>query len=141
MWTLLDVIVFGKPLVIGAVQGMMTGLVCITPGAGLVQGWAAIVMGIVGGNISWFTMMISIPHPRCVGTLGGLLTSLFAHPRLTRVFLGDERHIHDRGAVYGGEGGKQIGKQLVGGLFVIGWNLLFTSIMSLNKTRNPDPIK
>ncbi|KAL2927307.1 Ammonium transporter 3 member 3 [Bienertia sinuspersici] len=58
MWTLLDVIVFGKPLVIGAVQGMMTGLVCITPGAGLVQGWAAIVMGIVGGNISWFTMTI-----------------------------------------------------------------------------------
>lgn len=34
MWTLLDVIVFGKPSVIGAVQGMMTGLVCITPGAG-----------------------------------------------------------------------------------------------------------
>ena len=33
-WTCLDVIFFGKPSVIGAVQGMMTGLVCITPGAG-----------------------------------------------------------------------------------------------------------
>ena len=31
-WTCLDVIFFGKPSV--AVQGMMTGLVCITPGAG-----------------------------------------------------------------------------------------------------------
>jgi ammonium transporter, Amt family len=34
MWTLLGVFFFGKPLVIGAVQGMITGLVCITPGAG-----------------------------------------------------------------------------------------------------------
>lgn len=34
-WTCLDVAFFGKPSVIGAVQGMMTGLVCITPGAGL----------------------------------------------------------------------------------------------------------
>jgi hypothetical protein len=33
-WTCLDVIFFNKPSVIGAVQGMMTGLVCITPGAG-----------------------------------------------------------------------------------------------------------
>lgn len=34
IWTLLDVFFFGKPSVIGAVQGMITGLVCITPGAG-----------------------------------------------------------------------------------------------------------
>jgi Amt family ammonium transporter len=34
MWTLLDVLVFGKPSVIGAVQGMITGLVVITPAAG-----------------------------------------------------------------------------------------------------------
>lgn len=34
VWTTLDVLFFGKPSVIGAVQGMMTGLVCITPGAG-----------------------------------------------------------------------------------------------------------
>ena len=34
VWTWLDVIFFNKPSVIGAVQGMITGLVCITPGAG-----------------------------------------------------------------------------------------------------------
>lgn len=34
VWTWLDVIFFDKPSVIGAVQGMITGLVCITPGAG-----------------------------------------------------------------------------------------------------------
>ncbi|RRT82956.1 hypothetical protein B296_00000252 [Ensete ventricosum] len=34
VWTCLDTIFFKKPSVIGAVQGMITGLVCITPGAG-----------------------------------------------------------------------------------------------------------
>ena len=34
MWLFLDMTFFGKPSVIGAVQGMITGLVCITPGAG-----------------------------------------------------------------------------------------------------------
>lgn len=33
-WLILDVVFFGKPSVIGAVQGMITGLVCITPAAG-----------------------------------------------------------------------------------------------------------
>nr|DAD28081.1 TPA_asm: hypothetical protein HUJ06_029549 [Nelumbo nucifera] len=58
VWTSLDVVFFGRPSVIGAVQGMMTGLVCITPGAGVVQSWAAIVMGIMSGSVPWFTMMI-----------------------------------------------------------------------------------
>lgn len=33
-WLFLDIIFFGKPSVIGATQGMITGLVCITPAAG-----------------------------------------------------------------------------------------------------------
>lgn len=33
-WVILDTFVFGKPSVVGAVQGMITGLVCITPAAG-----------------------------------------------------------------------------------------------------------
>ena len=33
-WLILDFSVFGKPSIIGALQGMITGLVCITPAAG-----------------------------------------------------------------------------------------------------------
>lgn len=33
-WLLLDILFFEKPSVIGATQGMITGLVCITPAAG-----------------------------------------------------------------------------------------------------------
>lgn len=34
-WLLLDSLYFGKPSVLGAIQGMITGLVCITPAAGI----------------------------------------------------------------------------------------------------------
>lgn len=34
VWVCLDMSVYKKSSVIGAVQGMITGLVCITPGAG-----------------------------------------------------------------------------------------------------------
>lgn len=34
VWLSLDMTVYLKSSVVGAVQGMMTGLVCITPGAG-----------------------------------------------------------------------------------------------------------
>ncbi|PON79856.1 Ammonium transporter [Trema orientale] len=144
VWTWLDVIFFNKPSVIGAVQGMITGLVCITPGAGLVQGWAAIAMGVMSGSVPWFTMMIldkrwklftkiddtlGVFHTHAVaGLLGGLLTGLFAEPQLCALFL---PVTNSRGGVYGGSGGVQILKQLVGGLFVIGWNLVMTSIICI----------
>ncbi|XP_008805028.1 ammonium transporter 2 member 1-like [Phoenix dactylifera] len=143
MWTCLDVAFFGRPSVIGAVQGMMTGLVCITPGAGLVQTWAAIVMGVLSGSIPWFTMMIlhkksallqkvddtlAVFHTHAVaGLLGGLLTGLLAEPALCRLVL----PVPDtRGTAYGG-GAVQLGKQLVGALFVIGWNLVATTAILL----------
>ncbi|XP_047179146.1 ammonium transporter 2-like [Vigna umbellata] len=144
VWTTLDVIVFGKPSVIGAVQGMMTGLACITPGAGLVQSWAAIVMGIASGSIPWVTMMIlhkkstllqqvddtlGVFHTHAVaGFLGGLLTGLFAEPALCRLLL---PVTNSRGAFYGGEGGMQFVKQLVAAMFVIAWNLVSTTIILL----------
>ncbi|KAK9127367.1 hypothetical protein Syun_016164 [Stephania yunnanensis] len=118
VWTSLDVVYFNKPSVIGAVQGMMTGLVCITPGAGVVQSWAAIVMGILSGSIPWFTMMIlhkksallqkvddtlGVFHTHAVaGLLGGLLTGLLAEPALCRLILPVK---DSRGAFYGGEEG------------------------------------
>ena len=35
-WLILDTVFFGKPSAFGAVQGMITGLVCITPAAGII---------------------------------------------------------------------------------------------------------
>ncbi|CAD5164696.1 unnamed protein product [Musa acuminata subsp. malaccensis] len=142
MWTTLDVAFFKKPSVIGAVQGMMTGLVCITPGAGLVQGWAAMVMGILSGSIPWYTMMVvhrrwaflqkiddtlAVFHTHAVaGFLGGASTGLFAEPVLCSLFL---PVTGSRGGVYGGVGGVQFLKQVVGAGFVVAWNAVVTTLI------------
>ena len=105
VWLCLDCLVFGRPSVIGAVQGMITGLVCITPAAGLVQGWAAMLMGVASGSVPWCTMMVlhrrsrllkrvddtlAVLHTHGVaGSLGGVLTGVLAEPRLCRLFFGD----------------------------------------------------
>lgn len=142
VWTCLDVIFFKKPSVIGAVQGMITGLVCITPGAGVVQGWAAIAMGVLSGSIPWYTMMVlhkrsallqkvddtlAVFHTHAVaGVLGGALTGLFAEPTLCSLFLAVT---NSKGAFYGS--GMQFIKQIVGASFIIGWNIVATTIIIL----------
>jgi Amt family ammonium transporter len=57
-WTIMDLIFFKKPSVIGAVQGMITGLVAITPAAGVVAGWGAILLGVGSGTVPWVSMNI-----------------------------------------------------------------------------------
>ena len=56
VWTLIDKMAYGKPSVLGAVNGMIAGLVAITPGAGYIDGFGAIIIGIVAGFISWMAM-------------------------------------------------------------------------------------
>lgn len=99
-------------------------------------------MGIFSGSVPWFTMMIihkrwtllqqvddtlGVFHTHAVaGLLGGVLTGIFAEPTLCALFL---PVAESRGAVYGGSGGVQFLKQIVGGLFIIGWNFVVTSII------------
>ncbi|XP_068636212.1 ammonium transporter 2 member 5-like [Aristolochia californica] len=151
VWLFLDILFFGKPSVIGAVQGMITGLVCITPAAGLVQGWAAIIMGVMSGSIPWYTMMVlhknikflmqvddtmAVFHTHAVaGSLGGILTGFFAEPRLNHLFFGDSpKYI---GLAYGLQTGRtsagfrQMGLQLGGILFIVTVNVVMTSLICL----------
>ncbi|OWM72510.1 ammonium transporter 3 member 1-like [Punica granatum] len=148
-WLVLDVIFFGKASVIGAVQGMITGLVCITPAAGVVQTWATILMGICSGSIPWLTMMVvhkkfellqkvddtmAVLHTHAIaGSLGGLLTGLFAEPKLNRLFyFATDQYM---GLFYGlqmskvHEGFRQVGIQLLGILFIVILNIVMTSII------------
>ncbi|XP_020082059.1 putative ammonium transporter 4 member 1 [Ananas comosus] len=151
VWLCLDMFVFGKPSVIGAVQGMITGLVCITPAAGLVQGWAAIIMGVLSGSTPWFTMMVlhkrirflkrvddtlAVFHTHAVaGSLGGILTGIFAEPRLNRLFFGDDpKYVGLAYALKMGRaaaGFRQIGMQLAGIVFIISVNVTVTTLVCL----------
>ncbi|KAH6790909.1 ammonium transporter 2 [Perilla frutescens var. frutescens] len=148
-WLILDLLFFGKPSVIGAVQGMITGLVCITPAAGVVQGWAAIIMGVCSGSIPWFTMMVvhkksellqkvddtmAVFHTHAVaGCLGGVLTGLFANPKLCNLFYG--KYGKYVGLFYGLQMGayhngfRQVGLQLVGVAFVVAVNIVMTTLI------------
>lgn len=150
-WLLLDITFFGKPSVIGATQGMITGLVCITPAAGVVQGWAAILMGMLSGSIPWYTMMVlhkkfwllkqiddtmAVFHTHAVaGSLGGVLTGFFANPKLNRLFYAVDDWQHYIGLAYGlqskraGAGFKQMGIQLAGVSFIVSWNIMMTSLI------------
>jgi Amt family ammonium transporter len=53
VWVFLDYMYFKRPSVIGAIQGIITGLVAITPAAGFVAGWGALIIGIASGSIPW----------------------------------------------------------------------------------------
>lgn len=44
----------GKPTLIGACTGMVAGLVGITPGAGFVPIWAAIIIGLTTSPICFY---------------------------------------------------------------------------------------
>ena len=73
---------------------------------------------------------LGVFHTHAVaGLLGALLTGLLAEPQLCRLIL--PKTEDTRGAFYGGNGGLQFMKQIVAALFVIGWNIVSTSIICL----------
>jgi ammonium transporter, Amt family len=46
VWTMMDTQFNGKPSIVGAINGMIAGLVGITPAAGYVDGWGALIIGV-----------------------------------------------------------------------------------------------
>ena len=89
-WMLCDVIKNNKTTLIGASTGMVAGLVGITPGAGFVPMWAAVIIGLTTSPVCY--IMISYGKKKfgfddaldafsCHGTggiWGGLLTGVFS---------------------------------------------------------------
>ncbi len=52
-WLIPETIRHGRPTTIGAATGAVAGLVAITPAAGFVEPWAAVVIGLAAGVICW----------------------------------------------------------------------------------------
>ncbi|KAJ8764302.1 hypothetical protein K2173_006042 [Erythroxylum novogranatense] len=150
-WVSLDMIVYKKSSVIGAIQGMITGLVCITPGAGVVEAWAAILMGAMSGMVTWYTMMVlhkrsalfqriddtlAVFHTHAVaGVLGGFLSGLLAKPSLLRLMYPNSTY--GTGLIYSlssgrqNDGLKQMAFQLIGAAFITAWNVVVTSLICI----------
>ncbi len=89
-WLVIEVITSGKPTIVGASTGLVIGLVAITPGAGFVPVWAALVIGAMVSPICYF--FITVVKPKfgyddaldvfgCHGVggiWGGIATGIFA---------------------------------------------------------------
>ena len=58
VWTILDTFIVGKPTVLGAISGGIAGLVAITPAAGFVDVFGALIIGAVAPFVSYFAIYI-----------------------------------------------------------------------------------
>jgi ammonium transporter, Amt family len=144
VWTLMDKFAYGKPSVLGAVNGMIAGLVGITPAAGYVDGWGAIAIGVVAGIIPWLSMnklqkmmfMMKVDDTLSVfsthgvaGLCGGLMTGILANPAMLQ-YIGTDKDapgVNVTGLLFGNA--YQLLLQLEGGAFIIVYNAIATFII------------
>jgi ammonium transporter, Amt family len=159
-WIVMDMS-FGKdrkPTFLGGVNGMICGLVAITPAAGYVSGTGAIIIGLVTSAMVWAlfgylprkvwpfnkvddALGVVYTHG-FAGLAGGLLVGLLADPRMI-VYLGAAKSPNDTvaGLFYGHP--KQLAIQAGAALTVIVWDglvtfLILRGIGLFMKLREPD---
>jgi ammonium transporter, Amt family len=127
-----------KPSLISGVNGMITGLVAITPGAGFVNGWGAIAIGLIAATMVYFalnylsrvrpfrnvddTLGVVYTHG-FAGVMGGLLVGIFANSAMASAF-----GVSAEGLISGG-GADLLKWQLLTALWVIGFCAIGTFIL------------
>jgi Amt family ammonium transporter len=138
IWVAWDYLTGNKPSLIGSVNGMITGLVAITPAAGYVNGWGALAIGVIGSTIVYFalnyvsrlrpfrkvddTLGVVYTHG-FAGFTGGILTGVFADPAvIVYPGLGKTTSISISGLIHGN--GTLLKWQLLAAL----WVIIFSSI-------------
>jgi Amt family ammonium transporter len=160
-WLLLDLLASQqhKATFLGSVNGMITGLVAITPAAGYVNGLGALLIGLIASTVVWLSWnklgrlrlfkkvddTLGVFHTHGVaGLTGGLLVGLLADPNVI-VYLGQGSNsgFSAAGAFYGHP--IQLLWQAGAAATVIVWDALITFLilkflglfMSL---RMPEPV-
>jgi len=99
VWTLLDMARSGKPTAVGCATAIVVGLVAVTPAAGFISPMSALALGAIAAVPSYFGLIIraktSLDDSLDVvaahgvgGTVGALLTGVFAQKSLNGVFDG-----------------------------------------------------
>jgi Amt family ammonium transporter len=97
-WSIAEWIHNGKPTALGAISGAVAGLVAITPASGFVQPFAALAIGLIAGFFCFFMVFMvknffgyddsldAFGVHGAGGTLGALLTGLFATSAINAAF-------------------------------------------------------
>ena len=160
-WLVLDMIggPGRRPTLLGAVNGMITGLVAITPAAGYVNGVGAILIGVIASSVVWLSWnklarlplfrrvddALGVFHTHGVaGLTGGLLVGVFADPNIV-VYLGSgsTAGFSASGLIHGNP--KQLLWQAGAAGTVIVWDAAVTFVLlkligRLIPLRLPDPV-
>jgi ammonium transporter, Amt family len=144
VWTIMDTMSYGKPSVVGAINGMIAGLVAITPAAGYVDGYGAIAIGVAGGIIPWLSMnklqktalMSKVDDTLSVfsthgvaGLTGGLMTGVLANPDML-MYIGTDKDapgVSTTGWLYGNF--HQLVLQAEAAAFIIVVNAVLTYVI------------
>jgi len=123
-WTIYEWLHNGKPTALGAISGAVAGLVAITPASGFVQPMSALLIGFLAGFFcsfmvfkvkSWFGYDDSLDAfgvHGAGGTLGAVLTGLFAASVINPIFKDANGNALPSGAIDGHWG--QLLNQLAG---------------------------
>jgi Amt family ammonium transporter len=133
-----------KPTFLGGVNGMICGLVGITPAAGYVNGLGAIVIGLVCSAVVWVAWYylpkyvwpfnkvddaLGVVYTHGIaGLFGGLLVGLLADPNMVEYLgLGKNANISGAGLFYGHP--KQLLTQFLAALTIIVWDAFMTFVI------------
>ena len=126
VWTLLDLMRQGKATAVGAATAIVVGLVAVTPAAGFISPMNAILLGAIAAVPSYFGLVIRaksnlddsldvVAAHGVGGTVGALLTGVFADESLNGLF---------SGMLYGNPG------QVVTQATAIGATILYSGAMT-----------
>ncbi|HWA96806.1 MAG TPA: ammonium transporter [Terracidiphilus sp.] len=97
-WVIAEWLHSGKPTALGAISGAVAGLVAITPASGFVQPFSALAIGLIAGFFCFFMVfkvkakfgyddsLDAFGVHGAGGTLGALLTGLFATKLINPIF-------------------------------------------------------
>jgi len=145
-WIIMDMLFSSekKPTFLGGVNGMICGLVGITPAAGYVNGLGAIVIGLVCPGIVWVAWYylpkyvwpfnkvddaLGVVYTHGIaGLFGGLLVGLLADPKMIEYLgVGKTPSVSGAGLFYGHP--KQLAIQAGAALTIIIWDAFVTFVI------------
>jgi len=138
-WSTAEWLRNGKPSALGAISGAVAGLVAITPASGFVSPMAALAIGLLAGLVCY--LMVTVVKARfsyddsldafgvhgAGGTLGALLTGIFALAAVNPVFHDAQGHVLASGLLEGNS--HQVVNQSVGVLIAWGMAIVGTAVL------------
>ena len=140
-WGATEWMVMGRPSALGAISGAVAGLVAITPAAGFVSPMSALLIGLLAGIVC-FAMVAKVKAifgyddsldafgvHGVGGTLGALLTGVFASKLINPIFKDARGNVLSSGWIDGNF--HQLFNQLIG--VVIAWTIAAVGTIAILK--------